>query len=89
MNTVPCPECKGGRLKQESLAVKFHGKNISEVTKLSIVKAEEFFSKMKITGNEGIVAKPILKEITERLRFLLNVGLDYLTLTVQQEHYRG
>jgi excinuclease ABC subunit A len=80
MDTVPCPECKGGRLKQESLAVKFQGKNISEITKLSIVKAEDFFSKLHLTGNEGIIAKPILKEITERLRFLLNVGLDYLTL---------
>lgn len=80
MNTVPCPECKGGRLKQESLAVEFQGQNISELTNLSIVKAEKFFSNLHLTGNEGIVAKPILKEITERLRFLLNVGLDYLTL---------
>jgi excinuclease ABC subunit A len=80
MNTVPCPECKGGRLKQESLAVKFQGKNISELTNLSIVKITEFFAKLKITGNEAIIAKPILKEITERLKFLLNVGLDYLTL---------
>ena len=80
MNTVSCPECKGGRLKQESLAVKFQGKNISEVTNLSIVKTQEFFSKLSITGNDGIVAKPILKEITERLKFLINVGLEYLTL---------
>ncbi|MDR3627039.1 MAG: excinuclease ABC subunit UvrA [Ignavibacteriaceae bacterium] len=80
MNTVPCPECKGGRLKQESLAVEFQGQNISELTNLSIVKAEKFFSNLHLSGNEGIVAKPILKEITERLRFLLNVGLDYLTL---------
>ena len=80
MNTVPCPECKGGRLKQESLAVKFQEKNISELTNLSIVKITEFFGKLKITGNDAIIAKPILKEITERLKFLLNVGLDYLTL---------
>jgi len=80
MNTVPCPECKGGRLKQESLAVKFQGKNISQLTNLSIVKITEFFGKLKITGNDAIIAKPILKEITERLKFLLNVGLDYLTL---------
>lgn len=80
MNTVDCPTCKGGRLKQESLAVKFQGKNISEVTNLSIKKTEELFKNMKLTGRDGIIAKPILKEITERLRFLLNVGLDYLTL---------
>ncbi len=80
MNTVACPACGGGRLKQESLAVKFQGYNISEVTKLSIKRAEEFFTSLKINGRDGIIAKPILKEIIERLRFLLNVGLDYLTL---------
>jgi len=80
MNTVACQTCGGGRLKKESLSVKFQEKNISEVTSLSIKKTEEFFSKLKITGRDSIVAKPILKEITERLHFLLNVGLDYLTL---------
>ncbi len=80
MNTVTCSTCGGGRLKRESLAVKFQGKNISEVTKLSIKKTEEFFTGIKITGREAIIAKPILKEITERLKFLLDVGLEYLTL---------
>lgn len=80
MNTIDCPACKGGRLKKESLAVKFQGMNISEVTNLSIKKAEEFFKELKLTGRDAIIAKPILKEITERLKFLLNVGLDYLTL---------
>ncbi|MCL5027708.1 MAG: excinuclease ABC subunit UvrA [Bacteroidetes bacterium] len=80
MNTVPCQTCKGGRLKQESLAVKFQGLNISEVTNFSIKKCEEFFKDLHITGRNSIIAKPILKEITERLRFMLNVGLDYLTL---------
>ncbi len=80
MNTVACPTCKGGRLKQESLAVKFQGMNISELTNLSIKKSEEFFKNLKITGRDAIIAKPILKEITERLHFLSNVGLDYLTL---------
>ncbi len=80
MNTVPCPTCGGGRLKQESMAVKFQNKNISELTKLSIKKAEEFFGNLKITGRDGIIAKPIVKEISTRLNFLLNVGLDYLTL---------
>lgn len=80
MNTVKCPTCGGGRLKQESLAVRFNDKNISEVTSLSINRAEEFFKKVKLQGRESIIAKPILKEITTRLNFLLNVGLDYLTL---------
>ncbi|MGA9291474.1 MAG: excinuclease ABC subunit UvrA [Ignavibacteriaceae bacterium] len=80
MNTVACPTCGGGRLKQESLAVKFQGKNISEVTKLSIFRSFDFFNKLKINGREGLIAKPIIKEITTRLNFLLNVGLDYLTL---------
>ena len=80
MNTVVCPACKGGRLKKESLAVHFQNKNISEITSLSIKRAAEYFKNIKLKGNEAIIAKPILKEITERLHFLLNVGLDYLTL---------
>ncbi len=80
MNTVSCPACGGGRLKQESLAVKFQNKNISEITSLSINREIEFFSKVKLSGRDAIIAKPILKEITTRLNFLINVGLDYLTL---------
>lgn len=80
MNTITCPTCNGGRLKKESLAVKFQNKNITEITELSIVRAAEFFSNLKLKGRENLIAKPILKEITTRLNFLLNVGLDYLTL---------
>ena len=80
MNTIVCNNCNGGRLKKESLAVLFQKKNISEITKLSIRRTSEFFDDVKISGKEAIIAKPILKEITERLNFLLNVGLDYLTL---------
>lgn len=80
MNTNTCSTCNGGRLKKESLSVKFQGKNISEITGLSIQRAAEFFSKLKLTGRNALIAKPILKEINERLHFLLNVGLDYLTL---------
>jgi excinuclease ABC subunit A len=80
MNTITCKTCGGGRLKKDSLAVKFQGMNISEITSLSITRADEFFAKIKITGRDNIIAKPILKEITSRLKFLLNVGLDYLTL---------
>lgn len=80
MNTITCSTCNGGRLKKESLSVKFQGKNIAEVTELSIIKAKDFFEKLKLKGREGIIAKPILKEISTRLQFLLDVGLDYLTL---------
>ncbi len=80
MNTVTCQTCGGGRLKKESLAVRFQGKNISEISLLSIKSAKVFFENIKISGRDSIIAKPILKEIVERLNFLLNVGLDYLTL---------
>ena len=80
MNTVTCQTCGGGRLKKESLAVRFQGKNISEISLLSIKSAKVFLENIKISGRDSIIAKPILKEIVERLNFLLNVGLDYLTL---------
>ncbi|GAB6282291.1 MAG: excinuclease ABC subunit UvrA [Ignavibacterium sp.] len=80
MNSIPCRTCNGGRLKKESLAVKFQGLNISELTSLSINRTKEFFDNVKLKGNDKIIAKPIFKEIISRLEFLLNVGLDYLTL---------
>jgi excinuclease ABC subunit A len=80
MNTIPCSTCNGGRLRKESLAVKFNKKNISEVASLSILRAIEFFKNVKLKGNEALIAKPILKEVNERLEFLHNVGLDYLSL---------
>ena len=80
MNTIACPTCGGGRLKKESLAVKFLGKNISEVTSQSILKAKAFFDNVKLSGRDSAIAKPILKEILTRIQFLLDVGLDYLTL---------
>lgn len=80
MNTVTCPTCGGGRLKKESLSVNFQGKNISEVSSLSILNCEDFFKKVKLSGRDSIIAKPILKEIISRISFLLNVGLEYLTL---------
>jgi len=86
MNTKPCNECKGGRLRKESLAVKLHddrtGKevNIHDVVRLSIDKGDAFFSGLSLTERQTIIAQQILKEITQRLKFLLNVGLEYLTL---------
>ncbi len=80
MSTNVCKTCNGGRLKKESLSVKILDKNISEVSNLSILRCLEFFKKLKFKGKDELIAKPIIKEIIERLNFLLNVGLDYLTL---------
>lgn len=80
MNTSRCSTCNGGRLKKESLAVKLVNKNIAEVTDLSIKRTKEFFDNIELEGRNELIAKPIIKEINSRLEFLLNVGLDYLTL---------
>lgn len=80
MNTATCSSCNGGRLKKESLSVTLNDLNISQSTALSIEKAKKFFTNLKLTSREGIIAVQILKEINSRLDFLLNVGLDYLTL---------
>jgi len=82
MATHICPDCEGKRLKKESLAVKVAGKNIYEVTLLSIDEAYRFFSSLpeSLSEKERIIAQPILKEILARLGFLRDVGLGYLTL---------
>lgn len=76
-----CPTCKGYRLKQEALAVQINGLHISEVTNFSIVEAQNFFQSLQLSTKEMQIAKMILKEISNRLEFLNNVGLDYLTLS--------
>ncbi len=81
----PCPTCGGRRLKPESLSVLVAGKSIGDVVALSVTEALAFFQAVPLRGNgkRGIdpgIAKPILKEVVDRLRFLQNVGLDYLTL---------
>ncbi|HIV02886.1 MAG TPA: excinuclease ABC subunit UvrA [Candidatus Aphodoplasma excrementigallinarum] len=81
MSNHPCPSCHGMRLKPQVLAVTIGGKNINEVTDLSIVKAIEFFKSLSLTEKEQTIAEQILKEILERLGFLKNVGLGYLTLS--------
>ncbi len=80
MNTMTCSSCNGGRLKKESLAITLNEMNIAAVSAQSIDKAKKFFNSLKLTEREKIIAVQILKEITSRLDFLLNVGLDYLTL---------
>jgi len=75
-----CPACKGARLRPESLAVKIARRSIAEVTQLSVRAAADFFASLSLTEREAFIAQRILKEIRERLGFLVNVGLDYLTL---------
>ena len=80
MNMRPCPACEGARLKKESLFVRFNNKSISEVTAMSIKQALAFFAEPKLSAQEKEIARLILKEVNERLKFLADVGLDYLNL---------
>lgn len=81
MSQKPCPVCKGHRLRQESLAVKIGGRSISELTDLSIADAYSFVEGLDLTEKEEKIANLIIKEIRARLHFLIDVGLDYLTLS--------
>ena len=81
MTNITCPACKGKRLRPEVLAVTVGEKNISDVTELSINKIQEFFQKLSLTERENRIAAQILKEINARIGFLVDVGLDYLTLS--------
>ena len=78
---VPCPACKGARLRPQSLAVTLGGKNIHEVCDLCIGDADQFLRKLELSDRDTTIAERVLKEIHARLGFLLDVGLDYLTLT--------
>ncbi|MHB2026721.1 MAG: excinuclease ABC subunit UvrA [Elusimicrobiota bacterium] len=84
-----CPKCRGARLKPEPLAVRISGKNITEITRLSVGKAAEFFSDPELGKTEKTIARPVLKEIQARLTFLNNVGLNYLTLDRASETLAG
>ncbi|MCL0080899.1 excinuclease ABC subunit UvrA [Peptococcaceae bacterium] len=77
---TPCPSCQGARLKPAVLAVLISGQNITQVTAMTVLRLQEFLQQIQFTPREQIIAKQILKEINERLHFLINVGLDYLTL---------
>lgn len=81
MRISPCEECKGMRLKKESLAVTVGEKNIHEVSAMTVVQSRKFFEGLNLGEMKNEIAAPILKEIKARLGFLENVGLDYLTLT--------
>ncbi len=80
MVITPCPDCKGRRLKPQSLAIKVGERNIAEITAFSVKNALNFFQNLKLSEKEKIVAREVIKEIIRRLEFLNAVGLDYLTL---------
>ena len=81
MRENPCPSCHGKRLKEEVLAVRINGLNIAEVTDLSIKEALIFFTNLDLTERQRLIGDQVLKEIIERIQFLLDVGLGYLTLS--------
>lgn len=80
MSVLPCPACRGARLKDESLAVKINGRNIAQITAFPITQAKIFFSALKLSREKMLISEAILKEIRRRLDFCIDVGLEYLTL---------
>ncbi|HAQ4447887.1 TPA: excinuclease ABC subunit UvrA [Enterococcus faecium] len=81
MTELTCQTCKGYRLNPQALSIQINGTNIGQTNELSIQKAVDFFSNLTLSEQEKVIAKPILKEVNDRLSFLENVGLDYLTLS--------
>jgi len=81
MSNSDCPECNGTRLKKESLSVKVGNKNINELTNMSINKIKEHINSLKLSKQEEIISDQIIKELNKRLQFLIDVGLEYLTLS--------
>ena len=81
MTNITCPSCHGKRLRPEVLAITIGGKNISEVTEMSVAEIQSFFDSLQLTGREEMIGERILKEIHARIGFLMDVGLDYLTLS--------
>ena len=76
----PCPDCEGARLRKEALRVMVSGKNIVDVSRMSIQEASDFFASLKISTRDKDISVPVVKEIQNRLQFMLNVGIEYLTL---------
>ncbi len=81
MSEAECPSCHGARLKPESLAVKVGDKNINELTDMPIIHIKEYINSLTLSEKDAIIADQILKELNKRLQFLIDVGLDYLTLS--------
>lgn len=91
MDTVVCPECEGSRLRKESLYFKLDGKNISEVAQFDIADLQQWFKQLpqKITEKQTQIASEIIKEITTRIQFLMDVGLNYLSLSRSSKSLSG
>jgi len=89
MSSLPCPACKGNRLKPESLSVLINKKNIWQVTQMSIKEAINFFANLKLTEKEKLIGYQAIKEITQKLKFCADVGLDYLTLERKSSSLSG
>jgi excinuclease ABC subunit A len=89
LNNKPCPECAGTRLRREARHVHIGDKNIAEISHLSLVNTRDYFNLLKLDGHRAQVAEKIVKEITSRLSFLINVGLDYLSLDRSAETLSG
>ncbi|MCE9539095.1 MAG: excinuclease ABC subunit UvrA, partial [Bacteroidetes bacterium] len=91
MNKVPCPKCNGTRLKKESLHFKVDSKNISELSEMGIIELNDWFKDIekRLSSKQNIIAKEVLKEIRTRILFLLDVGLDYLSLNRSSRSLSG
>lgn len=89
MEVQRCESCEGAKLHQEALHYRIEGKNIAELSEMNLGELRNFFEQVQFSERKSLIAKPILKEITDRLDFLLNVGLDYLTLSRQARTLSG
>jgi excinuclease ABC subunit A len=89
LNNKPCPECHGARLRREARHVLVGGRTLSDVSHLSLIECRDFFNLLQMSGQKAQVAEKIVKEITARLSFLINVGLDYLSLDRSAETLSG
>jgi excinuclease ABC subunit A len=89
LNGRPCPVCQGTRLRQEARHVFVSGRTLPEVSRMPLAQARDFFGAVALSGHKAQVAEKIIKEITARLQFLINVGLDYLSLDRSAETLSG
>ena len=89
LNSRPCPECAGARLRREARHVLIGGQTITQLSRLSLIECRDFFNLLQMTGHRAQVAEKIVKEVTSRLSFLINVGLDYLSLDRSAETLSG
>jgi excinuclease ABC subunit A len=89
LSSQPCPECDGTRLRKDARFVLVKGINLPEITEMTVTKAVEYFTKLKLSGKRATIAEKVLKELKSRLRFLEDVGLNYLTLNRSADTLSG